>query len=102
MGFITNAKLGVNHAITDCDFKLYQHGEEHNPPTDYGFTFWAGNYKNYLLRDGRRLGKLKDTWYTFKELKGEKIIGQSFQSFSSLLVSVFNNNLQNFRISLSS
>lgn len=45
MGFITKAKLGVNHAITDCDFKLYQHGEEHNPPTDYGFTFWAGNLK---------------------------------------------------------
>lgn len=43
MGFVTNAKLGVNHAVTDCDFKLYQHGEEHNPPTDYGFTFWAGN-----------------------------------------------------------
>lgn len=42
-GFITKANLGVNHAISDCDFKLYQHGEEHNPPTDYGFTFWAGN-----------------------------------------------------------
>lgn len=42
MGFVTKANLGVNHAITDCDFKLYQHGEEHNPPSDYGFTFWAG------------------------------------------------------------
>ncbi len=45
MGFITKAQLGVNHAITDCDFKLYQHGEEQNPPTDYGFTFWAGEFK---------------------------------------------------------
>lgn len=55
MGFITKAKLGVNHAITDCDFKLYQHGEEHNPPTDYGFTFWAGNLKKiYIRRDYRR------------------------------------------------
>lgn len=49
MGFITKAKLGVNHAITDCDFKLYQHGEEHNPPTDYGFTFWAGG-ERYVVQ----------------------------------------------------
>lgn len=49
MGFVTKAQLGVNHAVTDCDFKLYQHGEEHKPPTDYGFTFWAGKLKKISI-----------------------------------------------------
>lgn len=49
VGFITKGKFGVNHAITDCDFKLYQHGEEHNPPTDYGFTFWAGSSQKLII-----------------------------------------------------
>jgi len=52
VGFITKAKLGVNHAISDCDFKLYQHGEEHNPPTDYGFTFWAGGERYVVQAHG--------------------------------------------------
>lgn len=33
---------GVLSAVDSCDLKLYQHGENGNPPQDYAFRFRAG------------------------------------------------------------
>lgn len=30
------------HAVEWCDMKLYQHGENGDPPADYAFQFQAG------------------------------------------------------------
>uniref|UniRef100_A0A1B0CAD2 DUF7064 domain-containing protein n=2 Tax=Lutzomyia longipalpis TaxID=7200 RepID=A0A1B0CAD2_LUTLO len=49
VGFVTDPKDGKNYPITDCNFKLYQHGENGNPPKNYAFSFTTENDKTYLV-----------------------------------------------------
>ncbi|XP_059617686.1 uncharacterized protein LOC132262432 [Phlebotomus argentipes] len=48
VGFVTDATSKKNHPITDCNFKLYQHGENGNPPKNYAFSFTTEE-KSYLV-----------------------------------------------------
>lgn len=48
VGFVTDATSGTNMAISDCDFELYQHGENGIPAKDYAFTFAAGKTDNAI------------------------------------------------------
>ncbi|XP_055709014.1 uncharacterized protein LOC129805257 [Phlebotomus papatasi] len=48
VGFVTDSEGKKNHPVTDCNFKLYQHGENGNPPQNYAFTFTT-ELKTYLV-----------------------------------------------------
>lgn len=44
VGFITIGSTGLNYPITACNLRLYQHGEQGDPPKDYAFSFAAGKH----------------------------------------------------------